>query len=94
MCVSKNRGGPPKSSILIRFSIIFPIHFRGKKHFFWKHQNQVIVSDFLGASIARLQGRCFTSIYRGENLPQAAWGCFTPINGLLHGFAWDKFSRL
>ena len=30
MGVSKNRGGPPKSSILIGFSIIFTIHF-------WKH---------------------------------------------------------
>ena len=27
MGVSKNRGGPPKSSILIGFSIIFTIHF-------------------------------------------------------------------
>ena len=27
MSVSKNRGGPPKSSILIGFSIIFTIHF-------------------------------------------------------------------
>ena len=27
--VSKNRGGPPKSSILIGFSIIFTIHFGG-----------------------------------------------------------------
>ena len=30
MGVSKNRGGPPKSSILIGFSIIFTIHFGGK----------------------------------------------------------------
>ena len=29
MGVSKNRGGPPKSSILIRFSSIFTIHFGG-----------------------------------------------------------------
>ncbi len=29
MSVSKNRGGPPKSSILIGFSIIFTIHFGG-----------------------------------------------------------------
>ena len=29
MDVSKNRGGPPKSSILIGFSIIFTIHFGG-----------------------------------------------------------------
>ena len=29
MGVSKNRGGPPKSSILIGFSIIFTIHFGG-----------------------------------------------------------------
>ena len=28
--VSKNRGGPPKSSILIGFSIIFTIHFGGQ----------------------------------------------------------------
>ena len=27
MGVSKNRGGPPKSSILIGFSLIFTIHF-------------------------------------------------------------------
>ena len=30
MGVSKNRGGPPKSSILIGFFIIFTIHFGGK----------------------------------------------------------------
>ena len=29
MGVSKNRGGPPKSSILIGFSLIFTIHFGG-----------------------------------------------------------------
>ena len=29
MDVSKNRGGPPKSSIFIGFSIIFTIHFGG-----------------------------------------------------------------
>ena len=29
MGVSKNRGGPPKSSVLIGFSIIFTIHFGG-----------------------------------------------------------------
>ena len=29
-------GFPPKSSILIRFSIIFTIHF-GVFHYFWKH---------------------------------------------------------
>ena len=30
MGVSKNRGGPPKSSMFIGFSIIFTIHFGGK----------------------------------------------------------------
>ena len=35
MGVSKNNG-TPKSSILIGFSIIFTIHFRGKYHpYFW-----------------------------------------------------------
>ena len=31
----KNMGKPPKSSILIGFSIIFTIHFGGKKPYFW-----------------------------------------------------------
>ena len=34
MGVSKNRGKPPKSSILIGFSIIFTIHFGGKNPIF------------------------------------------------------------
>ena len=35
MDVSENRGFPPESSILIRFSIIFTIHFGVP--YFWKH---------------------------------------------------------
>ena len=35
--VSENSGFPPKSSILIGFSIIFTIHFGGFSPYFWKH---------------------------------------------------------
>ena len=34
-------GFPPKSSILIGFSIIFTIHFGGKSPYFWKHPNEI-----------------------------------------------------
>ena len=37
--VSKTRGGPPKSSILIWFSIIFTIHFGFFSPYFRKHPN-------------------------------------------------------
>jgi len=33
-------GFPPKSSILMGFSILFTIHFGGKSPYFWKHPNQ------------------------------------------------------
>ena len=36
-CFLKIGGFPPKSSILIGFSIIFTIHFGGKHPYFWKH---------------------------------------------------------
>ena len=36
-CFPKNRGGPPKSSIVIGFSIIFTIHFGGFPSIFGKY---------------------------------------------------------
>ena len=36
MGVSKN-SGTPRSSILIGFSILFTIHFGGRRPYFWKH---------------------------------------------------------
>ena len=49
MGVSKNRGGPPKSSILIGFSIIFTIHFGvpsifGITQIFEMPKNSVVLS--------------------------------------------------
>ena len=41
MGVSENSGFPPKSSILIGFSIIFTIHFGVFPPNFWKHPNIV-----------------------------------------------------
>ena len=39
---------PPKSSILIGFSILFTIHFGGKSPYFWKHPNQNKSCVFVG----------------------------------------------
>ncbi len=51
--VSKNRGGPPKSSILIGFSIIFTIHLGGKIHYFWKHPPNNNPSEPVGCAILK-----------------------------------------
>ena len=46
MEVSKNRGGPPKSSILIGFgTIIFTIHFGGKIPLFWVQHPYVTIPN-------------------------------------------------
>ena len=48
MGVSKNRSGPPKSSILIGFSIInHPFWGPLGYHYFWKHPNIMHVTNML-----------------------------------------------
>ena len=48
MDVSKNRGKPPKYSILIGFSIIFTIHFGGKIPLFLVQHPQKKTGGLLG----------------------------------------------
>ena len=45
MDVSKNRGGPPKSPILIEVSIIFTIHFGGVYPYFWFNTHIFPITD-------------------------------------------------
>ena len=60
--VSKNRGGPPKSSNLIGFSIIFTIHF-GVPIFLVQHPNKQMRNHWHGVA--------------GQSLHQhGPWGLF------------------
>ena len=64
-------GFPPKSSILIRFSIIFTIHFGGFSPYFWKHPYTLFspgsVSEAFQAEVSLI---CCLEIWRISNPPK------------------------
>ena len=70
MGVSKNRGGPPKSSILIGFSIIFTIYFPGRVFFPTFFQTNFFLPFYRGTNGFRSRGgevEPWKEIFRGKN---------------------------
>ena len=75
MGVSENRGGPPKSSILIRLSIIFTIHFGGFSPYFWfnSHMNWHVFTIFTSHASKKKIGVVFKKWRNDHQLLMCKW---------------------